>query len=149
MRLISVLCFFLIIVFYPNAHANETIEIGHIEEGSPVLTYENATNMLEDMCDNGTVINAAEIIEFSGRYYLSGTGTLNDNHKKVAFELDKDGSILQTTTFKIVDLHSCCGDNCQSCEYTRNTAGKISGCKCSEGGTICEHSILQVIVKNK
>ena len=106
-----------------------------------------------EITDGGTSVAELSNVYIEGtknRYYLVAKGLRDGaegNCLTIAFPLkaverltpqaQAGGTVYATSS---AAKHSCSGDKCSSCSFTRNLLGAITGCKCNKYGR-CNHTV--------
>jgi len=120
-------------------------KVGEVQSGAYVITDNVATieSWMESQFESGTNITSVAIEAFTGgsgtTYYLTGYGSYNGNARTIAVLLDLSGTEFFVAASKT--SHTCTGNPCSECSFTRSNSGVIVGCNCYPGsGSLCNHT---------
>lgn len=112
--------------------------------------------------ENTLITNA--YVERSGQFYYLFANAVKDgkdialaielvpkkpapNHVKASLFTFANYDGLTDFEYEAGEKHSCSGNNCSSCSFTKNKAGGITGCDCNSTGSMtggssyCNHSV--------
>ena len=99
---------------------------------------------LPEFSDDGVPFIDKSVAQMGGRTYFVQRGwDAAGNCRAWAMELTTSNKLLlPQSPLGGQQIHSCSGDPCSSCSFTRDSSGGITGCKCGGSGK-CNHTITE------
>lgn len=146
MKRIIYLIFFLGITHLLYCQNENRIEIGFIENGNIILTYdqEKLKSAFKIEYGDTLVVTNLEIEQENNYYYLVATLQNSNVNYIAAVELDVENQKIFVGAKPTKEEHACYGVGCSGCQFIRDPNGKIVGCHCfipARDGAYCEHIV--------
>lgn len=135
---------FLFITIFPSVifcQTIEKIEIGYIDNGTVILTYEQSKLLRAFEIQHGDTLQASSIECISGsedNFYLTAKLQNNNVNMVVAEKLVREGQKIYVGA-ENKPVHACKGEPCSSCSIVIKE--EAVWCNCNHPNGVCNHII--------
>jgi len=143
--------------FVTNSSVNYPLFLGSAVQGQTEIVLINSSDYIDSIVSEGIFDNVDEIsikygqvVDDSGNINKGGyfTAIGKKNGQSVSYQVpltfDNSGKLfIENPTMVPLATHSCIGDGCSSCSFSRGgfLGIKITGCVCNGTSGTCNHSV--------